>query len=241
MPGTPAVNFDLPEQTPHHQNPDEKSSNGPEIWRPSPLCRWSIHVCEISYEPVNSPEPAEDLIDSNDEETWKGWTNPGGIHNFAECLQKNLESNEFSTIEVRELPISAGQIIRAAKRSPEQLLEEAFGFSIMARNRILVGDMLRNARKEDFVLHDLYPLHLASSYLSGSTTCCGIFDDIVQGMPSGEASVRRLYTNHLNHTVLDNLMIVVLKAHTSCTPIMIDEAFKKEHRFVGEEVDICGR
>jgi hypothetical protein len=122
------------------------------------------------------------------------------------------------------------------------MLEEAFGFSIMARNGDLVYDMTEHIRRvKDFSLHDLFPLHLASSYLDGSKTCCGIFDDIVAGMPTGEASVRKLYTNHLNHTVLDNLMIAILKAHTSCTPIMVDDAFKKEHRFAGEEVDICGR
>jgi hypothetical protein len=60
-------------------------------------------------------------------------------------------------------------------------------------------------------------------------------------MPAGAASVRKLYTYHLNHTDLDNLMIAILKAHSSCTPAMADEAFKKEHRFAGEEVDICGR
>jgi hypothetical protein len=36
-------------------------------------------------------------------------------------------------------------------------------------------------------------------------------------------------------------MIAILNAHTSCTPVMVDEAFKKERRFAGEEVDICGR
>jgi len=243
LPGTPAVNFDLPEQYARHQSPKGTFSHRAELRRPSPLCSWSIHVREVYYKRVESPEPTEDPADPNDEGTWKPWTIPGGIHAFAESLQESLESNEFSTIEVRELPISAGQIIRAVKRSPKQLLEEAFGFSIMARNRTLVFDMLEAIESDgdDFVLHDLYPLHLASSYLSGSTTCCGIFDDIVQGMPAGEASIRKLYTNHLNHTVLDNLMIAILKAHTSCTPIMVDEAFKNENRFAGEEVDICGR
>jgi hypothetical protein len=93
----------------------------------------------------------------------------------------------------------------------------------------------------DIHLHDIFPLHLASSYLDGAKTCCKVFDQIVLGMPTGEASVRKLYVNHLNHTVLDNLMIAILKAHTSCTPVMVDEAFKKENRFAGEEVDICGR
>jgi hypothetical protein len=46
----------------------------------------------------------------------------------------SLQSNDFSIIDVKQLPISSGQIVKAAGRFQEQLLEEAFGFSIMARN-----------------------------------------------------------------------------------------------------------
>ena len=234
-PHTPATIVNSYEQ---HSRRDGKSTRSPNIPEPSPLCRWSIHVREISYDRVKSPPlaaPAEDAADET-------WTGSEGIHQFAQRLQEGLESNDFSTVEVKDLPLSSGQIAKAAKRSPEQLLEDVFGFSIMARNRGLVCDMLEYIEaRTDFSLHDLYPLHLASTYLDGSKTCCSVFDDILEGMPSGEASVRKLYTNHLNHTVLDNLMIAILKGHTSCTPVMVDEAFKKERRFAGEEVDICGR
>jgi hypothetical protein len=236
------MNVNSPEQHSQHQSPQKKSPKGSNIQRPSDLCRWSIHCREVGYERIVSPPPAEDLVDPDDEDTWKPWTTSKTIHDFANSLQENIESNNFSTVEVKELPISSEEIARAAKRSPEQMLEEAFGFSIMARNRDLVDNMMEYiSEDEKFSLHDLFPLHLASSYLDGSRTCCNLFDDIVVGMPAGAASVRKLYTNHLNHTVLDNLMIAILKAHTSCTPIMVDEAFKKEQRFAGEEVDICGR
>ena len=210
--------------------------------KPDSLCRWSIHCVELHYERIRSPEPAEVLNNPDNEATWRPWDKPKGIHDFVESIQENLTSNEFSTIKTQELPISASHVVRAIQRSPEQLLEEAFGFSIMARNIELVSDMLDAIEcKNDFTLHELYPLHLATSYLSGAGTCCNLFDEIVQRMATGETSIRKLYTNHLNHTVLDNLMIAILKGHTSCTPIMVDEAFKKEYRFVGEEVDICGR
>jgi hypothetical protein len=238
-PGTPATTVNSSEQRSRHEGKSPKSFN---IQEPSHLCRWSIHIREIGYDRVKSPERAEDTVDPNNENSWQPWAGAQTILDFAERLQENLESNDFSTVETGYLPISAGQIARAAKRSPEQLLEDAFGFSIMGRNRSLVNDMMEYIDGgTGFSLHDLYPLHLASSYLDGSKTCCGLFDDIVQRMPSGEASIRKLYTNHLNHTVLDNLMIAILKAHTSCTPVMVDEAFKKERRFAGEEVDICGR
>jgi hypothetical protein len=220
------------------------SSDGVDVQKPSPLCRWGIHVrIMIPYERIPSPKLAEEIVDAEDEGSWTPWATPASIDDFAERLQENLESNNFSTIDAKDLPVSSSQIARAAKRSPEQIMEEAFGFSIMARNVNLIYDMFDKMEDEDedFSLHELYPLHLASSYLDGSNSCCGVFSAIVQRMPTGNASVRKLYINHLGHTVLDNLMIAILKGHTSCTPIMVDEAFKKESRFAGEEVDICGR
>ncbi|KUJ20815.1 uncharacterized protein LY89DRAFT_779513 [Mollisia scopiformis] len=243
LPGTPAMNTDTLRHS-HHQSPKQHHSLGDHVPSPSDLCRWSIHVLEMEYDPIHSPEPAEEQVvpDPDNKDTWRSWQNPGSIQDFAETLEKSLEGNKFSTIEVKELPISIGQIIRAAKRSPEQLLEEAFGFSIMARNIDLVSQMGEHLHdNRDLSFHDLYPLHLAASYLDGTKTCCLIFHELVHSMVTGEASVRKLYTNHLNHTVLDNLMLTILKAHTFCPPVMVDDAFKKEHRFAGEEVDICGR
>jgi hypothetical protein len=199
----------------------------------------------IQFEQIASPPPGQDNPDPEDESTWRPWPRAqyGDFKgDFVEKLQAGLESNDFSTIEARDLPISVGQIVKAAQRSPTQLLEEAFGFSIMARNRDLINNIIEQIDDgPEFSLKELFPLHLASSYLDGSNSCCGVFSDIVQGMPAGENSIRKLYTNHLNHTVLDNLMIAILKAHSSCTPAMVDEAFKNEPRFAGEEVDICGR
>ncbi len=210
--------------------------------KPIPLCRWSIHTKTVSYERIPSPPPLVlENVDPNDEKTWTLWPDNGSIEHVVDTLQDALESNDFSNIDVKDLPISATQVIKAAKRSPETLLEEAFGFSIMARNLDLIYDTLEYTDLGRFANGGLYPLHLAASYLDGGKTCCSVFSMIVTGMPTGEASVRKLYTNHLNHTVLDNLMMAILKAHTSCLPSVVDDAFKKEPRFAGEEVDICGR
>ncbi|KAG9228623.1 hypothetical protein BJ875DRAFT_526067, partial [Amylocarpus encephaloides] len=83
----------------------------------------------------------------------------------------------------------------------------------------------------------LYPCHLATTYLDGSKTCCNILDASVNNLECWLS----LYTNNYGHTVLDNLFITILKGHTSCTPVTVDDAFQKLRRFPGEEVDICGR
>jgi hypothetical protein len=208
----------------------------------TPMCQWSIHVPHVRYERIPSPPPlVPEEVDPNDEKTWTQWPGDRSITQLAETLQANLESNDFSSIEAKDLPISMTQVVKAAKQSPEKLVEEAFGFSIMGRNIELILDMLESNNMPDFATEGLYPLHLAASYLDGGRTCCNVFNAVVMGMPVREASVRKLYINHLNHTVLDNLMMAILKAHTSCLPSVVDDAFKKEPQFAGEEVDICGR
>ncbi|PVH82419.1 hypothetical protein DL98DRAFT_586407 [Cadophora sp. DSE1049] len=216
LPSSPAVNFGSPENHDYQQNIRKPGHDA--IQKPTSLCRWSIHhrdTVEVDPEGIASPPPVEEAdVDPNDESSWKPWSTQENIQQFAVYLQENLESNDFSNMEVENLPILANKVARAAEQY-----------------------------NKDFTLHDVFPLHLATSYLDGARTCCGIFDTIVANLPMREApaTVRKLYTNHLNHTVLDNLMIAILKAHTSCAPATVDDAFKKEHRFVGEEVDICGR
>jgi hypothetical protein len=240
-PDSPSVTLDSPANyaVNQHNTQEHRDTHLP---KPTPLCRWSIHVHDISYERIPSPPPlVPEEVDPNDEKTWTRWPGDTSITQLVDTLQANLESNEFSNLEAKDLPISVTQVVKAAKRSPEKLLEEALGFSIMGRNLELISDMFESGNIDRFATGGLYPLHLAASYLDGGKTCCNIFNAIVMGLPTGEASVRKRYTNHLNHTVLDNLMMAILKAHTSCLPSVVDDAFKKELRFAGEEVDICGR
>lgn len=208
------------------------------VQTPSPLCRWSVHYRPVRYDRIPSPPPppAADL-DLNDEESWLPWP---GFHDSSEYTKKlsdSLESNDFSNVKPGDLPISVDHIARAARRSPDELLQEAFGFSIMSRNLGLVANLCEE-NGDRFDITGLYPFHLAVSYLDGSMTCCSILEELER---AGPRSLRKLYVNDLGHTVLDQLMIAILKAHTSCLPSVVDAIFKKEKRFEGEDVDICGR
>ena len=68
-------------------------------------------------------------------------------------------------------------------------------------------------------------------------TCCLVFDTIQEF----HASLRKLYVNDVGHIILDQLMIYILKSHTSCSPDVVDETFKKDSCFEGEDINICGR
>ena len=206
---------------------------------PSSLCRWSIHCPKLEYDEIPSP-PRSPMrtFDLDDEESWPMWPTSPNVKDYTEKLSDSLESNNFSTVEVSDLPIAVNQIARAARRSPNELQEEALGFSIMSRNRDLMVDLLRNIG-DRLDTAGIYVFHLAVTYLDGSKTCCSTLNELARRTRT--RFFRKLYVNDLGHTVLDQLMIAIFKAHTSCLPGVVDAAFKKEKRFEGEDVDICGR
>ena len=204
---------------------------------PTSLCRWSIHCDEIPYEHIPSP-PASPTqhFSAKDEQSWPSW--PGNItaaDNFTEKLCQNLESNQFSSLDPGEVPIGMKQVAVAVRHSPDELFKESLGFCIMSRNAELLTNLFERYWEWPQEA-DIFPLHLAASYLDGATNCCIIFSNLLQHVP-----VHRLYRNNLGHTILDQLMITILKAHSSCAPSVIDEALGNTKRFEGEDVDICGR
>lgn len=235
-PNTPGVSTGTPAS---HPTPIEDEMIGPTsasaIKIPSSLCRWSVHYAEMRYKRIPSPpgSPIEN-INLNDEGSWPTWPAPRDSKEFTKKLSDSLETNDFSNVRLDDLPIATDHIARAARGSPNELLEEALGFSIMSRNLELVNDLLEN----EIDIAGLHPFHLAVTYLDGSKTCCSILEALEDAHP---LSLRKLYVNDLGHTVLDQLMIAILKAHTSCMPGVVDVIFKKEKRFEGEDVDICGR
>ncbi|KAK0703706.1 hypothetical protein B0T26DRAFT_657321 [Lasiosphaeria miniovina] len=89
-------------------------------------------------------------------------------------------------------------------------------------------------------LRTLSPFHLAAAHLDGAKTCCLIIDIMAGSLQIG-ASVSATYRNDLGHTVLDSLMITILRSHTSVAPAVVSKGFESQSRFPGEEVDICGR
>jgi hypothetical protein len=204
---------------------------------PSQLCCWSIHR---DYYSASSSECESDPKDEILGPKWpKAWEEPP----FQERLRENLESNAFSSINVNHLPMSISAIAKAAKSSSNELLEEAIGFSIIGRNFSLLHDLLMKAKVAKLKISNLYPFHLAASYLDGSRSCCVILNTLLHHAPhKWTREIRRgSYVNDFGHTILDNLMITILRNHSSISPGTIDDALRTDRRFLGQEVDICGR
>ena len=218
---------------------------------PSPLCHWCIHYSErINYQACRSRSRSpEHNPDPFDEESWRPWPTQEHENRFHERLLDSLASNYFSNISADSLPIAVPQIVKASRESNEELLEEALGFSIMARNRELLDKLiyrLANSKEKASVdnFRKLNPLHLATTYLDGARSCCSIITELLFGSTveaNVELNFRVESVSSLGHTVFDNLMINILKSHTSVTPGFIDDSLREENRFPAEDVDICGR
>lgn len=234
-PATPATNPDTPMSVCRDDainTISTRSSTSPTI-----LCRWSIHYTElIEYEEIPSPPLQSPVhMDLDDESSWPSWP---ASHNqdFADTLSKGLENNDFTFVGSNNVPLAVNQVVRAVQKSPEEFDEEALGFAIMGRNIDLVFSILRKFWKTDYNIKSLYPFHLAAAYLDGSRSCCNMLDKITYWLPLSQH-----YVDDLGHTVLDQLMVTILKAHTACLPSVADSSLREDNRFEGEDVDICGR
>ena len=189
-----------------------------------------------SYQGIPSPPTSPRNLDFDNEQDWPQWSDSQSPNAFMKKLGDNLASNDFSSVSLDHLPLATNQIAEAARRSPQELFEEALGFAIMGGNADLIFD-IRSANV-GLKLIGSFPFHLAISYLRGSRTCCNVLDAIQECYPT---HLRKLFVNDLGHTILDQIMLAILKSHTSCSPGIVDRIFEKEKHFQGDNVDICGR
>jgi hypothetical protein len=209
------------------------------------ICRWSMHYyCdngEAAYE-CNPPIllNQQRIFDMHEPRSWSPWPGKFDHSDLTRSFQEALHYNSFSNIEVGELPFTVSEIVKAAQESSDKLLEESFTFAIMARNEDLLYNILHGRDAANLNVTSLFPFHLAGSYLDGSQTCCNLFDLLVSRL-DGLNGITNLYVNDLGHTVLDNLMISILKSHTSCLPVTVDGRWTSVKRFAGEGLDVCGR
>jgi len=188
---------------------------------PSTLCRWVVHVRQVSYERLASPpRDTTEVYDLDHPEGWPKWPDGWEKPEFQDRLRNGLENNDFSSVKAKDLPVAVGHIVAAAEKSPEELLAEAVGFSILGHNAELLREQLGRIEDEglDVNLENLYPFHLAASYLDGAGTCCGVLEELMYA--PGDI-LQKTYENRLGHTVLDNFMITILKSHTYITRGML--------------------
>jgi hypothetical protein len=226
-------------------SPGQQSATKP-IMEPSQLCKWAIHVeydqiiSETGSVDENGGDDSSNLHRSTAHEWPSSWNEP----KLEQRLANALEHNDFSDMGSSSLPISVSQLVKAAEESSNEILIESLGFAIIGRNEEQVDTLMRRAKSKGIDLSDLYPAHLAAVYLDGGSTCCNILRAVIRGMRRSKDTLpefKDTNTNSSGHTILDTLMMTILRNHTSTKPEEVDSNFRNVSGFPGDEVDICGR
>lgn len=209
---------------------------------PERFCRWVIHANEGWYEVIPEPtlEPQVEF-DVTDTSSWRSWTaQEKEASSFADSMKSSIIENTFTSVAPENLPISIPAVSQSLERNSTALKTDAWKFAIIAGNIELLEYMFKKSDyKVSDYLRDIYPLHLAANYLDGGKSCCKVFTTLCDVL--GPDYNFRNPVDNLGHTVLDTLLIAVLRSHTAITPDQVSPHLGSSTRFSGEEKDICGR
>lgn len=201
------------------------------------LCRWSIHYKPEVVVTEWCPDP-DGKQDIEDEATWRPWTE--NDRSLPEVIREGITSGSFTETPT-SVPVSSTVVSEVLSKSPAQLEAEAFAFAIISGNYGYLGGLFGKCPPETFeLLAETYPFHRAAANLRGAKSCCLVMDTLVQSMHE-EFSIGMLYRNGNGHTVLDTLMVTILRSHTSTRPSLVCSSFDRPERFPGEGIDVCGR
>ncbi|KAK2015768.1 hypothetical protein LZ32DRAFT_526181 [Colletotrichum eremochloae] len=193
---------------------------------------------EYVIEP-SSPNETQAEFDFHDVSSWTPWpASETQAQTLQAVMEESFKHSRFSTTSVDDLPISNKLVTEAVSNSPEQLALDSCAFAIMSGNLESVTKLLRGGSPID--IGAIYPYHLAASFLDGGHTCCLVMHGLIYLLHF----TYPIALNNVNadgHTVLDSLMVSILRSHTSLTPVEVSPSFIDSTRFPGEEKDICGR
>ncbi|KAJ2995276.1 hypothetical protein NUW58_g1322 [Xylaria curta] len=195
---------------------------------PTQLCNWSIHIvlttnngCHAYYDQVPPPQAQPTARPFQDE------------------LRETLLRNSFTRLPLHDLPLAHDVIVDTINKDPDILKVDAWKLAIIAGNPELLTELGDEAKDLPKGLDNIYPLHLAASFLYGGNACCKVFEALINILGTGYAF--RHDINNYGHTILDTLMVSILRSHTKIEPAFVSYSFRSLKRFPGEEVDICGR
>ncbi|KAI0469021.1 hypothetical protein F4859DRAFT_146187 [Xylaria cf. heliscus] len=236
---------------------------GPKAEEPPQLCRnlcpWMIHCSSSRYaqliqwlpdqQTVAQPSSLDQSVaqsqphgssrtfnsasqsppgDKNCTDTWKD--EPC----FSEVCGRAIAEHSFSTIPGDDLPFS---LLEFEHCQPDFL--DSLSLAITAGSKTLLEQLVLSNDVLNVDLSSISPFHLAASYLNSSKACCEIFEALVC-LPNTRRQLSRLYVSGLGHTVLDSLLVTILKSHSALPPEMVEDEWR-ECGFPGADVDICGR
>ncbi|KAI1390571.1 uncharacterized protein F4822DRAFT_393604 [Hypoxylon trugodes] len=208
---------------------------------PITICRWSIHVGDVDYEPIEEPDLVrQDAFDIHDTSSWPQWPERDlPKHPFPETIQNSIANSSFTATTPENLPVSAQLIGKSLQENPSMVLVDAWKFAIMAGNVDLLISLSNRSEQIPSDIDGIYPMHLAAAFMDGGHHCCGVINRLCCAL--GGDYIYFHNVNNLGHTVLDALMISIIRSHTGISPERVSPDFSPPNRYPGEEKDICGR
>jgi hypothetical protein len=186
---------------------------------------------------ISQPHPAKSATDPRSQ-----WPDQWGAQPFEHILLDAIATNHFSTIDDADLPIDVLYLGKAFREHLDELWAEGLMFAIMGRNfdlieAILSSRCIAEVSKRDR-LRQALPLHVAVTYLDGSTACCKIVSELLRA--SHHLNLDVCARNKDGYTVFDMLMLTILRNHSQVAPEIVDSNLAGTTSFVGEEVSTCG-
>ncbi|WYZ35916.1 hypothetical protein EsH8_X_000563 [Colletotrichum jinshuiense] len=246
--GTPQT-FQSPGEFTSATSPGVSRPSLPGIPQPTHLCRWVIHhedtVKWQSVETAAEPPTTQAEFELHDPTTWTLWPESEMQNRkLQRSMQEAFTRTRFSAISTDELPLSINLITEAISRSPKELELDSWAFCIMTGNmnpmiEKYYGPLCPPGLGE-IGFEEIHPYHLAASFLDGGNSCCVVMNSLT-GILSDFYPIALNYVDSNGHTVLDSLILSVLRSHTDLAPAEVSTSFNQCTRFPGEEKDICGR
>ncbi|KAK1499025.1 hypothetical protein CCUS01_02646 [Colletotrichum cuscutae] len=215
--------------------------------RPTQLCHWAIHHRNtVHYEFLPSfPRVEQESFDLGDQSSWTAWTDSQRSQSYQNSIHEAFIHNRFSTTAPEEVPIACEVVSEVISTSDMPLALDSLAFAIMAGNIELISETLsemwHSAKIWRLDFTGIYPYHLAASFLDGGRTCCLMLHHLTLELQDCHYPIALNNVDSNEHTVLDCLMISVLRSHTNLSPAEVSTSFVQCTRFPGEEKDICGR
>ncbi|KAI0467005.1 hypothetical protein F4859DRAFT_518624 [Xylaria cf. heliscus] len=220
-PITPSFRVDSPTVPTILGPPNRPNISGP----PTQLCHWAIHVPKYDAKYTLLHDPPKEQP-------------PSAL--FTDELRQSIVRSSFNDTPEEDLPIAQDSIVRAIENNLNALEINAWKFAIMAGNRKLINKMwAENGWRVPEGLDKIYPLHLAAAFLDGGHICCKVLEQLIYCLKPTYAFYHNI-DGH-GHTILDALMVSILRSHTTISPDSVSHRFRSPRRFPGEEMDICGR
>lgn len=155
-----------------------------------------------------------------------------------EILSRALEAERFSRVGAQQLPIYASQVARAIRCSYDEMWKDSVRLAILGRNIELLDRTLCVSETRLKLIEEVYPLHLAATYLDGSKSCCQIMHYLLDRWLGDDWHLSG--RSSAGYTLLDSLLLTILRNHSSAPVRLTDEALRDYPAFVGEEVNSCG-